>query len=128
MNKCGCAVKVIETVWLSVKRVDGTTGRREIGEVICCPKHGPIGDVRSTGSPKITAPAWDKMLRVHAWAPFYFVERDGDIVPEDYVATKPRPKHPTQPAELQQMIRTAPQDLAANDDTREYENEEFEPF
>ena len=73
----------LETIWLNVRRPDGTLGRRAIGEVVACGFCSKVtGDVKSTGKVKIDGPAWRSMLKYHPTAPWYFNEVDGEMIPE----------------------------------------------
>lgn len=97
-----CGVSMFaEDIYLDTKRPDSTHGRKIIGHVMCCLGKWVMGDYgkkRQThegGSvaagpmwpeyehrSRLTLSVWNEMLRVHPWAPFYFVERNGALVPE----------------------------------------------
>lgn len=120
---CGSG-RSVEEIWLNVKRDDGTTGRREIGRVQLCVKCGKqIGDVLSSGKPKVSQADWKLMMQTAARkGPFYFDRReDGALVPQgfDLIAYEK-----TMTLDAGRKITVAPQDRAANDAEPEWEPEE----
>lgn len=62
-------------------------GRQVIGEVAYCIQcKRPYGDVKKDIKcpPSFNETSWQVMLKVHPDAPYWFIERDGLIVPENY--------------------------------------------
>ena len=117
LSTCCGKPRYIEEVYLSTK-----TGRKVIGEVICCiggwkSSNPRIKSVHPCGAFKITrrAPrnfpmsAWTEMLRVHQLPPYYFQATKTGYEPECRQSWKDSPPEET--------TESAPQELAANDDT-----------
>jgi hypothetical protein len=86
---CGIEM-ILDDIYLVTKRDDGTSGRKVIGNVLCCfnKKHKgllmavgrvkPVYEYRGNLNPE----AWRKMKLAHHHAPFYFIEKDRVLIPE----------------------------------------------